>query len=111
MLHCSRCPVMALSWLSLPCALKAAIGKGKRTLGVPRQSAARRGAAARPVGLIARPRADGRPQWRPWPIASARPRRRSGQRGSVGYRNLGGAAKPAFPPAVRRAREGENPYT
>ena len=29
---------MALSWLNLPCALKAAIGIGKRTLGDPRQA-------------------------------------------------------------------------
>ena len=29
------CPLMALSWLNLPCALKAAIGIGKRTLGHP----------------------------------------------------------------------------
>ena len=29
---CSR-PLVALSWLTLPCALKAAIGIGKRTLG------------------------------------------------------------------------------
>src|SRR5262249_49773972 len=34
---------MALSWPNLPCALKAAIGLGKRTLGHPRQSAAGRG--------------------------------------------------------------------
>ena len=31
---------MALSWPNLPCALKAAIGIGKRTSGDPRQSAA-----------------------------------------------------------------------
>jgi hypothetical protein len=34
---------MALSWLNLPCALKAAIGTGKRTLGDPHQSAAPQG--------------------------------------------------------------------
>ena len=34
---------MALSWLNLTCALKAGIGIGNRTLGSPRQSAARRG--------------------------------------------------------------------
>jgi hypothetical protein len=34
---------VALSWLNLPCALKAAIGIGKRTLGHPRQSAAPQG--------------------------------------------------------------------
>jgi hypothetical protein len=39
---------MALSWRNMPCALMPAIGNGKRTLGDPRQSAARRGAAARP---------------------------------------------------------------
>ena len=35
MLHCSRGPQLALSWRNLPCALKAAIGIGKRTLGDP----------------------------------------------------------------------------
>ena len=39
---------VALSWPNLPCALKAAIGIGKRTLGDPHQSAAPQGAAARP---------------------------------------------------------------
>jgi hypothetical protein len=34
---------VALSWLNLPCALKAPIGIGKRTSGDPGQSAARRG--------------------------------------------------------------------
>jgi len=34
---------LALSWLYLPCALKAAIGNGKRTLGDPSQSAAPQG--------------------------------------------------------------------
>ena len=34
---------MALSWRNLPCALKAAIGIGKRTLGDPRQFAAPQG--------------------------------------------------------------------
>ena len=37
------CRFMALSWPNLPCALKAAIGIGKRTLGNPRQRAAPRG--------------------------------------------------------------------
>ena len=32
MLQCG-CLLLALSWLNLPCALKAAIGNGKRTLG------------------------------------------------------------------------------
>ena len=40
---CWLCRLMALSWLNLPCALKAAIGNGKRTLSDPRQSGARRG--------------------------------------------------------------------
>ena len=39
---------MALSWPHLPCALKAAIGIGKRTLGDPRQSSAPQGPRARP---------------------------------------------------------------
>ena len=34
---------MALSWPNLPCALKAAIGIGKQTLGTPRQSGAPQG--------------------------------------------------------------------
>jgi hypothetical protein len=37
---------MALSWLNLPCALKAAIDIGGRTLGNPRQCAAPQGAGA-----------------------------------------------------------------
>src|SRR5262249_55330151 len=36
-------PLVALSWPNLPCSPKAALGYGKRTLGNPRQSAARRG--------------------------------------------------------------------
>ena len=42
-LHRGRRPYMALSWRNLPCALKTAIGYGKRTLGDPRQSAAPQG--------------------------------------------------------------------
>ena len=38
---------MALSWPNPPCALKAAIGIGKRTLGDPRQYAAPQGPQAR----------------------------------------------------------------
>ena len=45
---------LALSWLYLPCALKAAIGNGKRTLGNPRHSAAPTGAAARACGIARR---------------------------------------------------------
>jgi hypothetical protein len=41
--NCRLCLFMALSWPNLPCALKAAIGFGKRTLGHPRQSAAPQG--------------------------------------------------------------------
>jgi hypothetical protein len=39
------CQLLTLSWLNPPCPLKAAIGYGKRTLGDPRQSVARRGHA------------------------------------------------------------------
>ena len=42
---------MALSWRNLPCALKAAIGYGKWTLGNPRRSGAPQGAAARPLRM------------------------------------------------------------
>jgi hypothetical protein len=42
---------MALSWPNLPCALRAAIGIGKRTSGNPRQSAAQQG----PLCLIGYP--------------------------------------------------------
>ena len=38
-----KSPLLALNWPHLPCALKAAIGIGKRTSGGPRQSAAPRG--------------------------------------------------------------------
>src|SRR6516165_6632672 len=40
-----RCmgPLVALSWLNLPCGSKAAFGYGERTLGNPRQSAAPQG--------------------------------------------------------------------
>ena len=44
---------LALSWLYLPCALKAAIGKGKRTLGNPRQSAAHTGPQQGPAVSLA----------------------------------------------------------
>ena len=46
--NCWLCRFMALRWHNLPCALKAAIGIGKRTLGDPGQSAVRRRAASRP---------------------------------------------------------------
>ena len=46
---------MALSWPNLPCALKAAIGIGKRTLDPSHQSAAPQGAQQGLPGPIARP--------------------------------------------------------
>src|SRR6516165_1007633 len=41
--NCWLCRFLALSWPNLPCALKAAIGYGKRTLGDPGQSDPPRG--------------------------------------------------------------------
>ena len=43
---------MALSWPNLPCALKPAIGNGKRTLGRPASLPRRRG-RSKAVGLVA----------------------------------------------------------
>ena len=75
---------MALSWRNLPCALKAAIGLGKRT-------------SSHPVSLP-RPRGRSKGLWRyrssarrctartaGWPIAWTRPRRRSGRRGNGAF--------------------------
>jgi hypothetical protein len=50
---------LALSWPNRPCALKAAIGFGKRTLGHPRQSAAPQGPRQGPIA------GPGRPSWPP----------------------------------------------
>jgi hypothetical protein len=72
-------PLVALSWLNLPCALKPAIGYGKRTLGSPRQSAAPQGPQQGPRRIAWRRRTA---RTSGWPIASMRPRRRSGRRGS-----------------------------
>jgi hypothetical protein len=47
-------PVMALSWLNLPCALKAAIGIGKRTSALA--SAAPQGRSKPPSGPGSGPR-------------------------------------------------------
>jgi hypothetical protein len=65
---------MTLSWRNLPCALKAAIGIGKRTLGNPRQPARHR-AAARPLGLgpAPDPRLRTRSLWHDLRRAPARP--------------------------------------
>ena len=41
--NCWLCRFMALRWLNLPCAVKAAIGYGKRTLGDSGQSDPPRG--------------------------------------------------------------------
>jgi hypothetical protein len=53
LLHSSRGPLLALSWPNLPCALKAAIGYGKRTLGHPASLPRHRG---RSKGLLRGPR-------------------------------------------------------
>jgi hypothetical protein len=71
--NCWLCRFMALSWLNLPCALKAGIGIGKRTLGDPRQSAAPQG-RSKGLGLIGRPGADARPRTAGWRVAWTRPR-------------------------------------
>ena len=42
--NCWLCRFMALRWHNLPCALKAAIGYGKRTLGDPGSLPRHRGA-------------------------------------------------------------------
>jgi len=87
-----RCmsPLLALSSLNLPCALKAAIGIGKRTLGhpasLPRHRGGRQGF---PQPL---PRATRVPTHGPiaaCAIASPRPRRRFGRPGSVRYEGSG----------------------
>jgi hypothetical protein len=47
--------LLALRWHNLPCALKAAIGNGKRTSGNPRQSAAPQGPQQGPrLGAVRR---------------------------------------------------------
>ena len=52
---------MALSWRNLPCALKAAIGIGKRTLGALASSAAPQGLqqGPRPIAWRRRPAPNG----------------------------------------------------
>ena len=86
---------MALSWLNLPCALKAAIGIGKRTFGHRCQSGVPQGGAARasayrpsPIAnasFVASPgggrristRASGRFHFPPGPIEVSRPQKRA----------------------------------
>jgi hypothetical protein len=48
-------PLLALSWPNLPCALKTAIGFGKRTLGHHRQSAAPQGPQQRAYYRVREP--------------------------------------------------------
>jgi hypothetical protein len=71
--ECRLCQLMALSWLNLPCALKAVM------MGDPASLPRHRG---RRQGPRASPRAIARPEQRRGPIASTRPRRRSAALGT-----------------------------
>ena len=89
MLRC-RSPLLALSCPNLPCALKAAIGFGKRTLGDP-ASLPRRGAAARPITV----REPTHGQNRGAPIASMAARTRR-------WRRSGRCGNGAWDPSLQR---------
>jgi len=103
LLRC-RSPLLALSCPNLPCALKAAIGFGKRTLGDP-ASLPRRGAAARPITV----REPTHGQNRGAPIASMAARTRRWRRSG---RCRNGRLGPVIAaPCLRgRARRAARPY-